>query len=247
MHKDPASATPQRYYDPYHLRQVDNTSDAWRANARGVVTDFQAARLKRIPRSQQTKGTWLTRHIERPTDKQLMHVFVTSFIALSLIIAFWNSATLRFGSVCLAFSLVLVYLALFLSAYITNMIRAQSPIVRSIQGLLSTEPYCGVSVDGREFADRLTFDYWQLLSEDELVNGQRPFIIHYLDNWCSPPPILSMHPLDAVLPPGEAKLKRVVGVGDDGELVYADELEGEQETTEIIEIERKDRGGIRDG
>lgn len=172
-----------------------------------------------------------------------MQVFVISFIALSLIIAFWQNPSRRVESLCLAFPLVLVYLALFLSVHITNIIRARSPTVRSIEGLLSTEPYCGVKVDGLEFADRLTFDYWQLLSEDELVNGQRTFIVHYLDNWCDPPPILSMHPIGAVLPPGEAKLKRVVGVGDDGELVYADEIESAQETTEIIEIKRKDRAG----
>jgi hypothetical protein len=81
----------------------------------------------------------------------------------------------------------------------------------------------------------------------DIIKRQRHYEAMCYMNLVTPPIVLSLRHLDAVLPPGEAKLKRVVGVGDDGELVYADELEGEQETTEIIVIERRDRADSADG
>jgi len=90
-------------------------------------------------------------------------------------------------------------------------------------------------------------DWWRELREQEFQKPLGRWALHYFDNWCTPPPILSLQPLDVPLPPGEAKLKHVVGVGDDGELVYDDEVSEAQETTETIEIERKDRTDSVDG
>lgn len=53
-----------------------------------------------------------------------------------------------------------------------------------------------------------------------------------------PETLVSIQPLDETAPPSDSRLQRVIGVGDDGELVYSDDLYDVPDG-EIVEIRRK--------
>jgi hypothetical protein len=93
-----------------------------------------------------------------------------------------------------------------------------------------------VEVEGHRF--EMLRDFWEMMARRD--GDVRLRYLKASDDL--PDTLVSIQPLDANTPPSEYRLQHVVGVGDDGELVYSEDLYDDLPDGEIVEIRRKPLG-----
>lgn len=237
--------TKLRFSPPQEMLRLlrdENSIDAWDSNCKGTLTSEQLARLAKIKpdiNEEDLQKLLLVQkeHFPSQSDKTQEVLFRDQrskdpgdrITYGELQIAIQKFRKLRVEQLSLLPS--------------SN----KCPYIKQLEGDLSADSLFAVFIKGEERSlCWIEEDWWRELREQEFLGKLGRWALHYFDNWCTPPPILSLQPLDVALPPSDAKLKHVVGVGDDGELVYDDEVSEARETTEIIEIERRDRTNFSD-
>jgi hypothetical protein len=92
-----------------------------------------------------------------------------------------------------------------------------------VEGTPKVEPLFTITIDDISF--KIDKHYWRVLRQQAYENRLEPVRAYYLRDW-QPAPLLSFQTVKVAnaLPQDDERFEYIVGIGDDGEIVYSSEV-----------------------